>query len=91
MDDKLTERMISKGGDIVLTGEVTPQMARDLRDGLMAAEGRGEPLIVEITTLGGDAEMARKMVADIDPRGDGSRRGGWCSWAPQRSIRPASP
>jgi ATP-dependent protease ClpP protease subunit len=51
---------------IVLLGEVDEQMAADLRDKLRALDECDGPIAVEITTPGGDAEMARRMTKDID-------------------------
>lgn len=62
----LLDRLKRRGGDIALTGEVSERMARDLTDQLRDAEDNGEPLVIEVTTIGGDAEMARRMVVDID-------------------------
>lgn len=50
---------------ISLVGEVCEDMAKELRDKLAdQAEGDG-PVVLEITTPGGDAEMARRMVKDV--------------------------
>lgn len=65
-DADLLGRLKRQGGDIALTGEVSERMARDLTDQLRNAEDSGEPLVIEVTTIGGDAEMARRMVVDID-------------------------
>lgn len=54
------------GPDILLAGEVTDAMARDLHQQLADAPDNGEILTVEVTTLGGDAEFARRMICDID-------------------------
>ena len=52
---------------IALLGEVNEGMARDLRDTLRKQEGdRDDPVVIELTTVGGDAELARRMVADLD-------------------------
>ena len=51
---------------ISLIGEVCDAMAKELRDKLGEQKKDGEgPVVVEISTLGGDAEMARRMVADV--------------------------
>ena len=56
---------------ISLVGEVNETMARHLRDKLAEQkECRDNPLSIEITTLGGDAEMVRRMVKDIDDARD---------------------
>lgn len=51
---------------ISLIGEVCEDMAKELRDKLreQAKDGDGA-VVVEISTLGGDAEMARRMVKDV--------------------------
>ena len=51
---------------ISLIGAVCDEMAKELRDklGEQKADGKGA-VVVEISTLGGDAEMARRMVADV--------------------------
>lgn len=41
-------------------------MAKDLRDRLLDLDQGSDTVAVEMTTLGGDAEMARRMVLDID-------------------------
>jgi hypothetical protein len=52
---------------ISLMGEVDKFMARELRDGLRAEKRDGDgPVVVEITTAGGDAELVRRMVTDVD-------------------------
>lgn len=51
---------------ISLVGEVTEEMARGLRDQLADLKDDGGLVALEMTTLGGDAEMARRMVLDID-------------------------
>lgn len=51
---------------ISLMGEVTEDMACSLLDQLGRIEDGDEPVSLEITTLGGDAEMARRMVLEID-------------------------
>lgn len=63
--DRLIERMMVDGGDIVLTGPVTPEMARDLHSALHDADPQGEPLIVELTTNGGDADIGVRMMTEI--------------------------
>jgi ATP-dependent protease ClpP protease subunit len=51
---------------VSLMGEVTEDMASSLRDELHKVDAGADPVVVEITTLGGDAEMARRMVLEID-------------------------
>ena len=51
---------------ISLMGGVSEDMAKDLRDQLRQLGEDREPVAVEMTTLGGDAEFARRMVLDID-------------------------
>lgn len=52
---------------IALMGEVNQAMATNLRDGLRE-QGSGDdgPVVVEITTVGGDAELVRRMSRDVD-------------------------
>lgn len=51
---------------IALMGELDEAMAEALRDGLRKQDKSGDgPVVVEITTAGGDAELVRRMVADI--------------------------
>lgn len=52
--------------DISLIGPVDEAMAARLRDALAAAEDIPGILTVDLTTLGGDPEMARRMIADLD-------------------------
>jgi len=52
--------------NVRLIGEVSEDMARDLIACLDDASNEGEPLIVELTTLGGDAEIARRMALELD-------------------------
>jgi ATP-dependent protease ClpP protease subunit len=55
---------------ISLIGTVDEEMAQCMRDKLSDSEGGAGggngPLAIEMTTLGGDPEMARRMVLDID-------------------------
>jgi hypothetical protein len=48
-----------------LTGKVDEAMHAVLLDALNAAVDRPEPLVVELTTAGGDADVGRRMAADI--------------------------
>ena len=52
--------------DISLVGPVDEAMACKLRDALAHATKSEEPLTIDMTTLGGDPEMARRMIAEID-------------------------
>ena len=52
--------------DISLVGPVDEAMACKLRDALAHAMKSEEPLTIDMTTLGGDPEMARRMIAEID-------------------------
>jgi hypothetical protein len=51
---------------IRLLGEVNASMLLTLLDGLAEAEDGTGPLAVEVTTLGGDAEIARRIVLELD-------------------------
>lgn len=52
---------------IALMGEVNQAMATKLRDGLREQDsGDDGPVVVEITTVGGDAELVRRMSRDVD-------------------------
>jgi ATP-dependent protease ClpP protease subunit len=52
--------------DISLIGPVDEAMACALRDALAKAENSGAPLTIDMTTLGGDPEMARRMIVEVD-------------------------
>ncbi len=52
--------------DISLVGTVDEAMACTLRDKLAALDGDSETITIDITTLGGDPEMARRMIFDLD-------------------------
>ena len=52
--------------DIRLLGEVNEDMLQTLLSGFQEAEGGGGPVVLEITTLGGDAEIGRRIVFEID-------------------------
>lgn len=52
--------------DISLVGSVDEVMAEKLRDMLNQAGDGDGPLIIDMTTLGGDPEMARRMIAEVD-------------------------
>ncbi len=51
---------------ISLMGSVDEAMAQALRDGLADLDEGADPVTIDITTLGGDPEMARRMVHEID-------------------------
>jgi hypothetical protein len=51
---------------IRLLGEVNEDMLLTLLDGLAEAEGGSGPLAIEVTTLGGDAEIGRRIVLELD-------------------------
>lgn len=51
---------------VSLIGEVTEETVTSLLDQLANVEPADEPIIFEVTTLGGDAEMARRVVLEID-------------------------
>ena len=65
-DGRLIHRMKNRGGDIVLMGPVTPEMAQTLCKQLLEAAEEGDPLIVELTTNGGDADIGLRMVTEIE-------------------------
>lgn len=52
--------------DISLVGSVDGAMACKVRDALAAAEDGDTPLTIDMTTLGGDPEMARRMIVEVD-------------------------
>jgi hypothetical protein len=51
---------------VSLWGEVTEDSFPDFLDQLRGAEGGDGPVTIEVCTLGGDAETARRMVLEID-------------------------
>ena len=57
---------ITLPADISLVGPVDVAMAEKLRDGLLGAAGGEGPLTIDMTTLGGDPEMARRMIVEVD-------------------------
>lgn len=61
---------------IGLIGEVDEAMVRDFLDGLSKAERSGGDIAVEITTVGGDGELARRLVLEVERARErlGSRR-----------------
>ena len=66
----------SASADISLVGSVDEAMACKLRDSLAEAESGSGPLTIDMTTLGGDPEMARRMIVEVDAARDrlGGRR-----------------
>jgi hypothetical protein len=52
--------------DVSLVGTVDEAMACKLRDALAQAEDSDQPLTIDMTTLGGDPEMARRMIVEVD-------------------------
>lgn len=52
--------------DISLIGSVDEDMACKLRDALAQAEDSEAPLTIDMTTLGGDPELARRMIVEVD-------------------------
>ncbi len=51
---------------ISLVGDIDKYSVQRLQDGLRDAEKAGGDIALEVTTEGGDAEMARRLVLDID-------------------------
>ncbi|ACG79032.1 conserved hypothetical protein [Phenylobacterium zucineum HLK1] len=51
--------------NVRLNGPVDDAMLRAFLEGLSAAEDRGEPLTLELTTNGGDADVGRRIAADV--------------------------
>lgn len=52
--------------DISLLGTVDDRMVEDFRQALATPPEGDAPITVEMTTLGGDPEMARRMIFDLD-------------------------
>jgi ATP-dependent Clp protease, protease subunit len=50
---------------IRLDGSVNDDMSRAFRNALAQAEGQGGPIVLELTTMGGDADTARRIATDI--------------------------
>lgn len=50
---------------IRLAGAVNDQMLADFRRGLADAEAGDDPVVVELTTLGGDADVGRAIGLDV--------------------------
>ncbi len=51
---------------ISLVGEIDKTSVERFLDGLRAAEQAGGDIALEVTTLGGDPEMARRIVLEVD-------------------------
>jgi hypothetical protein len=65
-DGKRARPSIADTADISLIGTVDETMARTLRDALAKAEDNDAPFTIDMTTLGGDPEMARRMIVEVD-------------------------
>jgi ATP-dependent protease ClpP protease subunit len=68
-DKELPPKQLPQGlqqPQISLLGRVDETMARALVDQLAQVPDGDGPVVVEITTLGGDPEFARRMVLEID-------------------------
>lgn len=63
---ELPPRELLHKPQIRLLGEVNENMLLTLLDGLAEAEGGSGPLAIEVTTLGGDAEIGRRIVLELD-------------------------
>lgn len=72
-----------------LIGEVSDDMLRGLLDQLSKLTGDEAIVSIEISTLGGDAEIGRRMVLEMDLPAKGFPTAASCSSASRRSIRPA--
>ncbi len=65
-DRKPAAPNLTDTADISLIGPVDEAMACTLRDALAQAEDNDAPLTIDMTTLGGDPEMARRMIVEVD-------------------------
>jgi ATP-dependent protease ClpP protease subunit len=65
-DRQKDEPDVTAKADISLVGTVDEAMASKLRDELAQAEAGQGPVTIDITTLGGDPEMARRMIVEVD-------------------------
>lgn len=65
-DRKRTAPSITDTADLSLVGTVDEAMACKLRDALAQADDSEAPYTIDMTTLGGDPEMARRMMVEID-------------------------
>ena len=72
MSDQNHQKDSSPAPDLVarpqvsLLGEVNEAMVSTLLEQLSSIDDGDGPVVIELTTLGGDAEMARRMVLEID-------------------------
>jgi hypothetical protein len=65
-DRKRTAPSITDTADLSLVGTVDEAMACKLCDALAQADDSDAPYTIDMTTLGGDPEMARRMMVEID-------------------------
>lgn len=65
-DRKRTAPSITDTADLSLVGTVDEAMACKLCDALAQADDSEAPYTIDMTTLGGDPEMARRMMVEID-------------------------
>jgi hypothetical protein len=65
-DRKRDTPALTETADHSLVGTVVESMAFKLRDALWEAEPGGQPFTIDMTTLGGDPEMARRMIVEVD-------------------------
>lgn len=65
-DETQLDRALLHRPHIRLLGSVDEKMLQGLLDGLDGAKDDGSDLSLEISTLGGDAEIARRMVLELD-------------------------
>jgi hypothetical protein len=69
-DRKPAAPSLADTADISLVGTVDEAMACKLRDALWQADDSDAPLTIDMTTLGGDPEMARRMIVEVDAARD---------------------
>ena len=65
-DRERTAPSMTDTADLSLVGPVDEEMACKLRDALAQAEDGDGLYTIDMTTLGGDPEMARRMMLDLD-------------------------
>ena len=65
-DRKRAAPSVTDVADISLVGSVDEAMECKLREALNEAEPGDGPLTIDMTTLGGDPEMARRMIVEVD-------------------------
>lgn len=65
-DRKPAAPILTDVPEISLVGSVDEAMACKLRDALAEAEDGNAPFRIDMTTLGGDPEMARRMIVEVD-------------------------